>query len=175
MSQGNRVSTFPGPESGVKRWITAVLRRAHYGAVAFLALMMTLTVVHVVGRYAFNSPVPGFIELSSFMLLIAIFFAGAHTMVVKGHIDIGMLTERFPERTQAIIGSVTYFLCLMFTILAAWQSFVRGTYLMSPALTTSILKIPISPFMYIIGIGWALLGLAILTQLIDFVIRAVKK
>lgn len=171
MSQGNGISQ----ESGAKRLVTAVLRRAHYGAVAFLALMMILTVVHVVGRYAFNSPIPGFLELSSFMLILAIFFAGAHTMVVKGHIDIGMLVERFPVRTQAIVGSIVYLLCLMFTVLAAWQSFVRGTYLLNPALTTSILHIPVSPFMYIIGIGWALLGLAVLMQLIDFVLRAVKK
>lgn len=144
-------------------------------AVLFVALMAPLTVVHVVGRYALDLPVPGFIELSSFMLLIAIFLAGAHTMAVKGHIDIGILVDRFSERTQAIIGSVTYFLCLVFVILAAWQSFARGTYLLQPMQTTSVLLIPQSPFLYIIGIGWALFALAILMQLIDFILRAVKK
>ncbi|MDD5701425.1 MAG: TRAP transporter small permease [Dehalococcoidales bacterium] len=158
-----------------QKWITKISKGAHYCGVLFLAVMMPLTVAHAVGRYGFNSPVPGLVEISSFLLLIGIFLTGAYTMTQKGHIDLGILTEKLSARTQAIIGSVTYFLCFIFIFLAAWQSFARGTTLMNPTLTTSILKTPVYPFLYIMGIGWVLFGLVVLLQTIDFVLKAVKR
>jgi TRAP-type C4-dicarboxylate transport system permease small subunit len=179
MSQKSTTAISKGASSGLlaraQKWITAISKGAHYCGVVILAVMMPLTVVHAVGRYGFNSPVPGLVEISSFLLLIGIFLTGAYTMTQKGHIDLGIFTEKFSARTQAIIGSVTYFLCLVFICLAAWQSFVRGTTLMYPTLTTSILKTPVYPFLYLMGIGWILFGLVVLLQTIDFVLKAVKK
>jgi TRAP-type transport system small permease protein len=158
-----------------QKWITAISKGAHYCGVLILAIMMPLTVVHAIGRYGFNAPVPGLIEISSFLLLIGIFLTGAYTMTQKGHIDLFILTGRFSQRTQAIIGSVMYLLCFCFISLAMWQSFIRGTTLMNPTLTTSILKTPVYPFLFIMGFGWLLFGLVVLLQMINFVIKAVKR
>jgi TRAP-type C4-dicarboxylate transport system permease small subunit len=179
MSQESITAISKGSQPGfidrAQKWITAISKGAHYCGVVILAVMMPLTVVHAVGRYGFNSPVPGLVEISSFLLLIGIFLTGAYTMTQKGHIDLGILTEKFSARTQSIIGAVTYSLCFAFICLAAWQSFVRGTTLMNPTLTTSILKTPVYPFLYIMGIGWILFGLVVLLQTIEFVLKAVKK
>jgi len=55
--------------------------------------------------------------------------AGAYTMLVKGHISIGVLVDRFSERTQAIFDSVAYLICPGVAIVAVWQTLAQATYL----------------------------------------------
>ena len=159
-----------------ERRFIPVFRGVHLVGVAFVVFLMGMTVVHVVGRYAFNRPVLGVIELTCFMLVIMIILTGAYTMLRQRHTDMGgIVVGRFSERTQAIISSVVYLLCFVFTILAAWQSFLRGIFLMGSGQTTLILEIPHFPFVYIVGVGWAFFSLAILMLLIRSALRSVKK
>lgn len=162
----------------VTKWqsyMETVLRKMLYFGMAFLIAMATITVVHSVGRYVFDKPIAGLVEMSDFMLVIVISLAGAYTMVMKGHISVGLVVDKLPERIQAVIGTVTYLLSLMFTGIAAWQAFVRGTYLLQEEQTSEILRIPHYPFLYLVGIGWTLFSLVILLQLINYIIKMVKK
>ena len=155
--------------------VTAICKAAHYGGTGIFVAMMIITVVHGIGRYGFDRPIPGLIELSSYMLVGGGILVGAYTMVLKGHITIGMLVDRLSERTQALIDSITYILCLVFAIVALWQAFVQGLFLMPTGQSSNILDIPVFPFLFIIGIGWGLLCLAIVMHLVHFLPRAVKK
>lgn len=161
--------------SRLERCITAVLRICQDIGIATIVVMMLVTVVHAVGRYVFAHPVPGLIEVSCFMLITAVFLVGGYTAMVKGHVTIGLIVDRFSERTQAIVDSFTYILCLVVAILALWQSFAHGIYIMESGVTSSILRIPRFPFIYVVGVGWGLFSLAILIHLVHFLPRVVKK
>ena len=154
----------------VEKLFTSLLRGMHFwlgmSALVFLAV---LTTIHVAGRYVFKQPVPGFVELSSLLQITAISMAGPFSMICGRHIAVGVLVDRFSARTQAIIDFFTYCLCLMFTGLAVWQTFRRGTSLMLRAQTTEIMHIPVWPFIYLIAICWVLFSLAILFRLINLV------
>jgi hypothetical protein len=63
----------------------------------------------------------------------------------------------------------------MFTVIAAWQAFVRGTYLLEAGQTSEILHIPHYPFLYLVGIAWTLFSLVIFLQLINYFMKMVKK
>jgi TRAP-type C4-dicarboxylate transport system permease small subunit len=67
-----------------------------------LVAMMMLTVVDVVGRYAFNRPVPGSSEIVEYLLAILVFgtlpIAGAR----REHIVIDILTPLFKGRARQI-------------------------------------------------------------------------
>lgn len=141
---------------------------------AFVVVMTLLTVVHAVGRYGFKEPIRGLMEMSCFMLIIIIFLSGAYTQVVKGHVSVGLIVDRFSKRTQAIIDSVTYIISLAVVIVAFWQSLVRGMNLIGSGYVTAALGIPHFPFPFVMAFGWAIFALAILMHLIHFLPRAFR-
>ena len=175
MPENKETSFFSRQDSPWERRIADVLRVLGDVGMWFVVAMMALTVVHAIGRYLFNLPVPGLVELSSFMLVVVIFLTGAYTQVVKGHISIGLVIDRLSERTQAIIDSGTYILCLAVAIVAFWQSVARGIYILEAGYVSVVLGIPPFPFLFIVAFGWGILGLAILMHLIHFFLRAVRR
>lgn len=134
-----------------------------------------MTVIHVIGRYVFSKPIVGQGELAILMLITAAFLIITPTQLVKGHTTIGLIVDRFSKKTQAIIDSFTYFLCLVMTALLFWQSIVRADYIMQAGRETTILGIPIFPVYYLVAFGWGLISLVILMQLIHFILALVKR
>lgn len=171
MSKSSKARLLARLEAGFGVAVKAAL---YVGMAAVVALML-LTVVHAFGRYALDKPINPIIELSSFLLVTAVFLLGAYAMFHKGHVTIGMIVDRLSARTQAIMDSITYLMSLGFTILACWQTFVRGTFLIHARQASTILHIPNFPFYYIVGIGWGLFSLAIIMHLVYSLHRAVKK
>lgn len=147
----------------------------YFFGLAVLIIMVMLTTVHVIGRYAFNYPVKGLVEMSGLLLLIVISLAGAYTVITRGHVTVTLLLNRFPPRVRSVINYVTYSLCLIFTALAAWQTFRRSIWLSQVGQTTEILGIPIPPFYILLGICWVLFSLAIILQIITFFKSSIDK
>lgn len=171
MSQ-NENSDFP---SAIERKTEAILKAIHYVGMVFALMMMMLTTVHAVGRYLFGLPVPGLVELSSYMMVTMIFLTAPYTALRKGHITIGVIVDSFSKRTQAIIDIFIYLLCLVVSVIAAWQTFIRGFYIMGEKQVSTILSIPNAPFIFIVAIGWSMFSVAILIHIINSISRAVKK
>ncbi len=155
--------------------IEHILKTIHYIGMIFVLLMMLLTSLHAIGRYMFGLPVPGLVELSSYMLVTMIFLTAPYTAIVKGHITISVIVDRFSPRAQAIIDVIVYTLCLAISVIAAWQTFVRGLFIMGENQVSTILSIPNAPFIFLVGAGWSLFSLAILVHIINSVSRAINK
>lgn len=175
MAEKREANFFSPQDTPWQRRIASVLTVLGYVGMAAVLTMTVLTVIHAVGRYAFNRPLLGNVEISSFLLIFAIFFSGAYTQVVKGHVSIGLIVDRLSERTQAIIDSITYILCLAVAIVASWQAVAKGIYVMGTGTVTSVLGIYPFPFMFVVAFGWGIFGLAVLMHLIHSVSRAVRK
>ena len=161
--------------ANIERFTEIVLKKTHYIGMVFALLMMLLTTVHAVGRYLLGLPVPGLVELSSYMLVTMIFLTAPYTALRKGHIAIGVLVDRLSERRQAIIDILIYLPCLVVSVLAAWQTFLRGFFIMQERQVSTILSIPNAPFIFIVGIGWSMFSVAILIHIIHSVSRAIEK
>ncbi|OGO24931.1 MAG: hypothetical protein A2144_04485 [Chloroflexi bacterium RBG_16_50_9] len=161
--------------SRIEGHLAVILRGFQYAGMSLVLVMMFLTVVHSVGRYIFAMPVPGIIEMSSFMLVTMIFLSIAYTQIFKGHVVIGLIVDRFSERTQAIIDSFTYLIGLVVSILAIRQTFIESMHMVQAGDRSMILQIPAFPFYFVVALGWTLFSLAMLVQLIHFVLRMVRK
>ena len=169
------LSSEERPLSATDRRLTAVLKGCLYAGMAFVIAMTFVTVVHGVGRYGFAKPVPGLVELSSYFLVAAVFLVGAYTMLVKGHVSIGILADRLPKRVQKINDSFGYILCVVIAIFALWQAGVRGVFLMGEGQASPVLHIPNFPFYYIVAVGWGIFGLAAIIHLVNLFRRVVKE
>lgn len=141
----------------------------------FIVIMMVITVMHATGRYVFDKPILGLVELSVSCLVIAASLVIPYSEALGRHITIGIIVDHFSQRGQAIVSSVSYILSLAFASVALWQAIVRGTFLVQHRQVSAILEIPDFPFLYIVAFGWGVFGLSIAMHLIYAIIRGLKR
>jgi len=124
--------------------------------------LMLLTSADVIGRAAWARPIPGIVELSSYMLDIFILLGVAYTQQVKGHVRVSMLTSHLPPRGQLLLEIVVTLLSLFIMALLAWQGWIVG---MEETAVSDMLRIPQRPFKLLVGVAAFLLCLELLVDL----------
>ncbi len=140
-----------------------------------LALMMFLTAGDVILRYVFDRPIVGAFDLTQYMMAVFVGFSLAYCAVQKGHVSIDLVVSRLPQRAQAIIDSVTSLLSLGLFSLITWQCFVYMKVVYNSKLTSTVLLIPVFPFVGLVGFGSAILTLVILTDFLESLSRGMKR
>lgn len=157
------------------RVISKISRWLHSVGVSILAAMMLLTFADVALRYVFNRPISGSYELTEFMMAVLLTFGIAYCAVVKGHVTVDVVVSRFPQRVQAIIDSITCLLGLSLFSLITWQCAVLIKDRLELGLTSQVLYIPTFPFVGVVALGSAVFCLVLITHLLDYLSKAVKK
>jgi TRAP-type C4-dicarboxylate transport system permease small subunit len=150
-------------------------RVLHSLGVGVLALMMFLTAADVILRYVFNRPIVGAFDLTEYMMAILISFGLAYCAMMKGHVTVDLVVSRLPQRAQAIMDCVTGLLSLGLFSLISWQCFVNVKLLYASGVTSTVLLIPVFPFVGVVGIGSAMLTLILLIDFLESLSRVVKK
>ena len=119
-----------GPEEGIlsrlDRYV-ALLTRVLFGLAGVgLVGMLLLIVADIIGIKILSRPVPGGIEIVSFLAVVTIGGAVAYTQVVHGHVAVDFIVEKFPRRARLVIDLVMIFfsICLL-ALLSLLQLQVR--------------------------------------------------
>lgn len=133
---------------------------------------MLLTVANVFLRDVFNKPIRGTPELSEFMMVLVIFLALAWCAITRKHVRVELIVTRFSPRIQMILNSITLLLTLGIFVIITWQSVLES---MAVYDATSLLRIPHTPFYWVMTIGLGLFSLSILVLLIENITEARKK
>jgi TRAP-type C4-dicarboxylate transport system permease small subunit len=152
----------------ISRWIRLVSQ-------ATLFIMMFLVTAAVFARYVLNRPLKGDIEIQELMMVLIVFLALPYCQLEKGNVYVEILAKRFKGRLKDISHSFVYLIGFIIIILIVWQIGVRvmkGFAAFHEHVTLS-LWIPITPFVAIATIGFALMGLEWLIELIHSIRRTV--
>src|SRR5262249_56391702 len=104
--------------------------------------MTTVTVVDVAGRYLFNRPLPGSLELSELLMVFLVFGAFAVTELRGGHVDIDVVVLRLPPRLRALSESLAAVLSMGFWGAVAWRTAVHAANVGAAGETTPNLGVP---------------------------------
>lgn len=139
-----------------------------------LAAMMFLTAADVILRKLANMPILGSYELISYMMAITISFGLAYCAIEKGHVTIDLLLSRLSRHTQAIMNSVTGLLGLVIAALMTWQTCVYITLLIKSGLTSTVLLMPVFPFVGIVAFGIAIFSLVLLLHFLEFLLEVMS-
>jgi len=148
----------------IKFWVQRINRWVCYLGMLLILPLMLLTSVDVIGRAAWARPIPGIVELSSYMLDVFILLGLAYTQQVKGHVRVSMLTSRLPQRAQQSLEIVVTLLSLFIMVLLAWQGWVVG---MEETAVSDMLRIPQRPFKLLVGVAAILLCLELVVDLMS--------
>jgi TRAP-type C4-dicarboxylate transport system permease small subunit len=120
-------------------------------AAAILFAMMLLTAVDVIGRYIFNRPVNGGFELTEIMLAALIYCGLPLVSARREHIVIDTFDPFFPRAFKRALDVIAEILCAFAFGGMAILIFQRAQRIASYGDTTSVLKLPLAPFAYIVA------------------------
>jgi TRAP-type C4-dicarboxylate transport system permease small subunit len=155
--------------------IAAISKVLAIAASVVLAAMMLLTVADVALRWLFKSPIIGTTEITESMMACIVFFALAWCAAEKSHLKVDLVVDRFSPRMQSIIDSLNTLAGLCLIALIALYSFLEGRAVQELNLISSLIKLPAYPFYYVIAAGCVMLSLVMICQLIEHLVKAVRK
>ena len=153
---------------GLERF-SELLRRVLMIAGGVSLLALTLLATMNVALRIFQVPVGGTYEIVSFLGAIVTAGALGYTQKRKDHIVVDILSDKFPATVKRVLDRVSYVLLLAFFSIVSWQTFVYARRLMSTGEMSETLKIAYHPFVFLVGIGFAVLALTVLLDLIETV------
>lgn len=136
-------------------------------AAGILGIIMGLTCADVIGRYFFNHPIPGALEITESLMVGVVFLSIAYIQSKKGHTKMELLLERLPKKAQvylAILGVLTGI--FVFVVFAwsggsnAWSAWVTGDY------REGVIRVPYWPSKMLIPIGCFMIFIRFIFDLI---------
>ncbi|MCK5099138.1 MAG: TRAP transporter small permease, partial [Desulfobacteraceae bacterium] len=86
-----------------------------------LFFMMALTFADVIGRYIFNNPITGALELTEFFMAIVIFLGLVLLTAEEGHVTVDLLDSFIPDKVKAIQKIIINIINLAIMSVISWQ------------------------------------------------------
>jgi len=141
----------------VSRWFS-------YISMAATAAMMLIITADVFMRRAFNSPIFGTFDTIKILLVFVVFCAVAYVMVMKEHIIVDTLSRLYPRILKRIVRGIAYFLSMIILAVICWQTLNYGLSMLRAGERLVLLQIPISPFIFLVALGYAVFFLVVFVQ-----------
>lgn len=85
-----------------------------------IAVAWTAITLSVILRYFLDSPLPWAIELSEYLQVAMIFLGTAWVLKVEGHVTMDLLINRLKPKTQALLKTITSFVCAIACVVLVW-------------------------------------------------------
>lgn len=135
------------------------------GAIVFL--YMFLVSANIGGRYFFNRPIDGTLQIGQMVLATVVFFSLAYAQMKDSHIRViailRLLSKKWQNRIETVILAVGF----LMMILMAWRSvpFAMESFWMREA--DMSVDVPIWPAKFVFLIGWSMLGFEFFIEFIN--------
>ncbi len=128
-------------------------------AAAALFSIMVLTLVDVSGRKLLNTSVTGSLELTE-LLMVVVIFAGLPLVSLRGeHVVFDSLDPLLPRLVRRLQGALVDLSVTALLLGMAWLMWTKAGQMAEYGDTTSQLKLPQSPFVYLMSGLLAVTGL----------------
>jgi TRAP-type C4-dicarboxylate transport system permease small subunit len=127
-----------------------------------LFFMMALTFADVVGRYVFNSPITGALELTEFAMAIVIFLGLALLSTEEGHVTVDLFDSFTPRKVKAVQTIIVNMLSAVIMGIISWQLWVKAVETAEYGDITQFLQLPLAPLLYFMSVMTGLTCLVML-------------
>ena len=135
----------------MKRFDVVLQRSLGVTSAVVLFLMMVITAVDVAGRYLFNRPIAGGFELTEILLAALIYCGLPLVSARREHIVIDTFDPLFPAGVRRGLDMVAEVICAIALAGVGWLIFLRANRVAEYGDTTSVLKLPLAPVVYLMA------------------------
>lgn len=130
-----------------------------------LYVMMGLVIVDVGGRFLFNKPIAGNIELTEMLMVFSIYLGMAYTQREKGHVGMDLfITTVLKGKAYHLNNIIINFLSLFINIMIAYYAFNQAIVTYHNKSTSIYLNIPMWFLPLFVSVGTIFLCLRLLLE-----------
>ncbi len=145
------------------------------GSILILGMML-LVVCDVGGRYFFNKPIHGTLEMTTFIMVGLVYFTLAYTQSIKAHIMIDIFLLRASRRARLLFELITCLLGMALFVLIAWQGVMSAEDAWKvKEVTDGLIPFPTFPSRLAIPIGSAVFVLRLLVDSLETFKKLTRK
>lgn len=146
-----------------------------YFSFALIFFMAIWICIDVIGRVAFNNPIPGTTELVKSLLPAIVFLSFAYTLRQERHVNVEIVTNRLPRLARKTLSCVSNFLGFsIFAVItyASWGPAYSGW--LTKEYEGVQLEVPVYPIRFIIVLGAAIFSLQYFINMVANVTEMLK-
>jgi TRAP-type C4-dicarboxylate transport system permease small subunit len=158
-----------------EKYVNIVSKWLYWIAGAGLIAMLVLVVADIFGIKVLSHPIPGGIEITAFLGVVVIGFAIAYVKVLRGHIQVDFIIQKFPPRAKAVIDSIMAFFGMAFFVALTWTSFDYAGIIHRTGEVSMTQKIPFYPFIYALAFCYLVTFLVLTVEFVKAIMKAGKK
>ncbi len=148
-------------------WLDAAVRWLALFSGLCLVFLMGLTVVDVVGRYVFHSPIFGAQDLSELTLILIVFGAMAYCGRTDGHVSVDLFVEAIGAKRMRLATVLTALACAAILFVLSWRAYENARLSEMLEAASNLLQIPLAPFHLVVAAGAAIYGLVALAEAVE--------
>lgn len=135
--------------------------------------LMLVTVVDVLMRFLFNSPIKGTMELTEIVVAMVVFFSLGMGQIMGNHLEIDFLVNKFPIKVQRVVQIIIYLIGTLLLVLLTWKLFELGVSSMNSGEVKGDLGLPVYIVIFLVTIGSIGFTLTYLAALLTTVTKVV--
>jgi TRAP-type transport system small permease protein len=156
------------------RWMRPVNTVMHVGAGLTMVALLGWTVVDIVGRAFFSSPLRGTVEITELAVVVLVYLGLARTESQDAHISVDLLYVRLGVRAKLALRVFAGVVSVAVLAVMTWRLWVYAGSLDAGGFTTGIRRIPLYPVALLGVLGAAMFTVALLVNLL-VALRALVK
>lgn len=145
-----------------------LMQALHIASCLVLMSLMMLTVADVAGRYLFNRPITGTYELTGLFAALAVFLGFGFAHMAREHITIDLVYSAVGPGMRRALDVFATVVTVGAAVVLAWGLRHYAGRMDAGGYTTSVLKVPIGPFVWGAVLGTAAYGIAAAGDLVQF-------
>lgn len=142
-----------------------------YLGAAVLFVMMMVTVVDVFLRYVFNAPIGGVTEVSALLLVIIAALGLGWCALERAHVKVDLITDHMPKKIRFVVVNIMMIIALLIYAIMTWYTFSES---FKGKQFSSVLRIPMTPFLWVFWAGLVIFCVCILVVLIEDIRKGVE-
>ena len=161
-------------DNALQRWIMSAsksMRKINMVAAFFCGVLvflyMFLVSFNIAGRYLFNTPLNGTMEIGQLVLASIIFFNLAYAQGEKAHIRVTAVLDQFPSKWRHRIETITLVIGFLMMMIMAWRSVIFAVESFHIREAHMSVDVPIWPTKFIFLIGWIMLGIQFFLEILS--------
>ena len=140
-----------------------------------LLIAMVLLIVGNMFMKIFFISYFGVIEIQGRLSALLIALTLGYTQLLKGHVAIQIVVDRFNPTTRNFVELVINFISLGFIAVVTWQLFQYAEHQRLVGSVSETLRWFIYPYIYLVALGFAGLALRLLNDFLLSVLKLIKK
>jgi TRAP-type C4-dicarboxylate transport system permease small subunit len=135
----------------------------------FFFILMLIGSFDVIGRYVFNKPIVGTLEISKLLLLGLVVLSWGYTQRENDHVRFEMVVNRLSKRFQRILDFIRHFIELILFTALVWQGTVLAVEYWPTGRYIAHVGIPIALVQLLVPLGASIMCIEIIIQIIRLI------